>query len=311
MRKVRVLASAIALSSIAAFSQAAVLLYVNFDGPASGVQASGTEYTLTAPEVDTMFTTPTRFFCVANGVTDGPNIAAPPGGMTGTPQGGKALLLQSGGIDEGILAIMDGPLAKQKLTIESVWFTDNLDPAGNTVGIQSVIGDEWPSATRAQLFLRTIGNSVPGRNGRAEFWTDRGDSNSERVLGTVDLAVNRWYHMAMVFDYVDDTNCTLKFYIDGVQQGAAVPYTIGTADRAFGDGLNAAIMPAWNFPPTPANPVTSFAIGLANGTAAGNGSDHRGLSGGIDAIAISNDALAPGSFVLPAGLSSVSDWTIY
>jgi hypothetical protein len=58
------------------------------------------------------------------------------------------------------------------------------------------------------------------------------------------------------------------------------------------------------------NPVTSFAIGFANGQAAGT-TDYRGLSGGIDAIAISNDALAPGSFVLPAGLSSVGDWTIY
>jgi hypothetical protein len=220
--------------------------------------------------------------------------------------------VQSGGKDEGVIAVMPSAVGVQSVTVEAVWFTDNLDPVGNMVGIQSVVGDEWPSAASAQIFLRTIGNSVPGRNGHAEFWTDRGDSNSERVVSINPLAVNTWYHMAMVFDYnlATPASSTLRFYIDGVLQGTS-PYNATSSIYAWGGDLNAALFGGVPLP----NPQRTFAIGLGNGQNANLG-DHRGLSGGIDAIAISDQVLAPGSFVLPAGLTpsagvSGGEWSIY
>ena len=193
-------------------------------------------------------------------------------------------------------------VSKKNLTIEAVWFTDNLNPAGNTVGIQSIIGDEWPSAARVQLFLRTVGPS-----GSVQYWTDRGDSNAECVTSTLSLQTNRWYHMAMVFDLDTGTDiATLRLYIDDVLQGTST-YAPGGI-YGWGGDLNASL-----FGGVPlSNPVRSFAIGIHNAQNA-NLIDHRGLSGGIVAVAISDSVLSPGNFVLPKGIvpsAGARDWQL-
>jgi hypothetical protein len=300
MRK-SILAIAGALALCASGASAGTLMYLSFDNEASGVKTSGSEFTPAAPEVNNLGTTPTRYFYVANGATDGPEIGNAPGGLTGTRQGGKCLLLQSGGKDEGILGVMAAAVPKKSLTIESVWFTNDLAVAGNTAAIQSVIGDEWPSAARVQLFLRTVGSSI-------QYWTDRGDSNQECVTSSLTMATNHWYHMAMVFDLNTGTDvATLQLYIDGVLVGTNT-YSPGGI-YGWGGDLNAALF--GGIPLT--NPVTSFAIGFANGQNANLG-DHRGLSGGIDALAISDSVLGPGTFVLPQGIqpsAAAHDWQLH
>ena len=74
------------------------LLYLNFDEAADGTFADGATYTLGSTELYSTATVDTGILQLIyrNNGGDGPSIGTPPAGLTGTSQGGKALLVDSG-----------------------------------------------------------------------------------------------------------------------------------------------------------------------------------------------------------------------
>lgn len=276
-------------------ANAETILYLNFDdaAPVTAV-ADGTAYSAGISEVVSP-TIGAATLSFRNNCGDGADIGAAPGGLSGTAQGGQVLLVDSGAAnDEGLQVVAANGIAPGDVTIEAIWFTDDATGGTNTVGIQSIIGNEWPGGERAQLFLRTVGAD------RMNWWTDRGDSNNENVqsTGTGVNAANTWYHDVLVFDYNDGdpANSQIIAYRDGVQIGSSVYDATGIPTSVFGAGFNS---------------ERRVAVGFANSLDA-NLSDHRGLSGGVDAVAITTQVLSPGSFVLPGGnvVSNVSDWQL-
>ncbi|MDK2972665.1 MAG: hypothetical protein PWP23_2420 [Candidatus Sumerlaeota bacterium] len=275
---------------------AQTIVYLNFDdaADATGI-AEGTAYTLGASEVDqgSLFGL-SLSYTMRNHNGDGPSIGAP-AGVSGTSQGGKALLVDSGaGQDEGLTITSDNGIL-QDVTIEVVWYTNDASGGSNTAGIQTPIGNEWPAGEAAQLFIRTVGAD------RMDFWTDRGDSNSENVqiLGTGVVAANTWYHDVLVLDYNDASpaNSQIIAYRNGAQVGTSTYDASSASATLF---------------PTGYNSLRRIGVGIHNSLEA-NTTDHRGLSGGVDAIALSAGVLTPSNFVLPTGavVSSVNEWQMF
>ena len=142
-----------------------------------------------------------------------------------------------------------------------------------------------------------------------DWWTDRGDSNSENVqiTTTPSFNANTLYHDVLVFDYNDGdpANSQILAYRNGSLVGTDIYNATGKIESIFATNFNNG---------TPGNEVRAWAIGMSL-SAPVSGTDDRGLRGGVDAVAISNAVLAPGSFVLPAGtvtFSAAGDgWKIY
>ncbi len=282
------------------------LVYLNFDEAADATAANGDSYTAGSSEVlleEVLGTTTVTYRSYDSG--SGPSIGALPGGLSGTSQGGKALLVDgTAGQEMGITIETANQVSPGDLTIEAIWYTTDPTGGSNTVGIQSIIGNEWPAGDVAQFFIRTVGAN------RMDWWTDRGDSNGENVQDTTTGVVqaNTLYHDVLVFDYNDGdpANSQITGYRDGVQVGTSVYDASGITSAYFGTGFNNG---------TPGNEVNAIAIGM-NLAAPVNGSDDRGLIGGVDAAAVSRAALGTSDFVLPSGNVvspplSVSNWELY
>lgn len=294
--KLCVLAAFLCALSVTAYAQT-TFLYLNFDQATDGVYADSAAYSFGASEIanGTAVGIGALTAIYRNNAGDGPQIGAAPGGISGTAQGGKVLLTNSGsGQDEGLQIIAPNGLAPQDFTMEVVWFTNLPGGGTNTAGIQSPLGNEWPVGERAQFFIRTVGAN------RMDYWTDRGDSHNEKVQvdGVGVIAANTWYHDVLVFDYnsVTPASSTVTAYRNGSLQGSSTYNAAGVPTTLFGSGFGGS---------------RRLAVGIQNSVDAALG-DHRGVSGGVDAIAVTTGLLAPGSFVLPAGpASSVSDWTLF
>lgn len=295
-----------------ALSGAATILYLNFDQATPGTYVDDTVYTpgstehaagpLGASVGNFLF----KFRAYDTVAPNGPTIGPLPGGLAGTPQGGQALIVDgSAGKHMGMTVEVDNGVATQDLTIEAIWYTTDPAASGNNVGIQSIIGDEWPGlgAGASQFFIRTVGPN------RMDWWTDRGDSNSEdvQITATPSFNANTLYHDVLVFDYNDGdpANSQILAYRNASLVGTDTYNATGKTEAIFPTNFNNG---------TVGNEVRAWAIGMSL-AAPVSGTDDRGLRGGVDAVAISNAALAPGSFVLPAGtvtFSAAGDgWKIY
>lgn len=282
----RILALLLSLTLVCATASAQTVFYLNFDENTSSNNADATAYTPGSTEVNAAVSAllGSATFKFRNNAGDGASIGAAPGGLTGTAQGGNVLLVDSGsGQDEGIQITVDNGMAKQDFTMEAVWFTTDATGGANTAGIQAIVGNEWPLGEVSQFFIRTVGAN------RMDFFSDRGDSNNEAVKVETPgvVAANTWYHDVLAFDYNDSdpANSTIYAYRNGTLQGSS-PYNASAASVAlFAAGFGGA---------------RTLAIGYANSLDAALG-DHRGLKGGVDAMALSLGLLAPGSFVLPTG----------
>lgn len=291
---------------------AATLLYLNFDQAATGTYTNGTAYSPGSTEVAARlinadaggFSFAFRAYDTAANL--GPTIGPLPGGLANpsVAQGGKALILDNtGGRHEGMTVTATNGVLPQDITIEAVWYTVDAAATGNTVGIQSIIGDEWPAGETAHLFIRTVGPN------RMDWWTNRGDSNSERVqlTTTPSVVANTLYHDVLVLDYNEATPASSQIlaYRNGTLVGTSTYNAAGNGVSLFGVGFNNGVV---------GEESRSWAIGMALGAPV-NGSDDRGLRGGVDAVAISTGALTPGNFVLPAGnidLTPVEgSWNMY
>lgn len=282
---------------------AQTIFYLNFDENTGGPHADATPYTPGPTEVvrGDLAGLGNVTFAFRNNAGDGAVIGAPAGVGSGTPQGGNALLVDScGGQDEGVQITAQNGFARQDFTMEVVWYTDDNVCSGNTVGIQSMCGDEWPFGEISQFFIRFVQTGVPFAP-RFDYWTDRGDSDNENVMVTpYTPAVNTWYHDVIVFDFNegDPANSSMEGFKDGVSQGTT-PYNASAASVSlFGVAFSG---------------NRTLAIGFQNSLDANYG-DHRGLSGGVDAFALSLGKLGPGTFVLPEGpdLTGVdAGWDLY
>lgn len=292
---------------------AATILYLNFDEATPGTYTDGTVYTPgstehaaapTGASIGQLRFTFRSIRDIPPALTS-PQIGPLPGGLSGTAQGGQALLVNGTDDEMGMTVEADSALVAQDFTIEAIWYTSDVDASGNTVGIQAIIGDEWPGlgAGASQFFIRTVGPN------RMDWWTDRGDSNSENVqiLTTPSFLANTLYHDVLVFDYNegDPANSQILAYRNGSLVGTDTYNATGKTEVMFPTNYNNGV---------PGNEIRAWAIGMNLAAPAGGGDD-RGLRGGVDAVAISTGALTPGNFVLPSGtvdFSKAKDaWTNY
>jgi len=268
-------------------ANAEILYKLTFDNAVEG--SSPATYT---PGVDEVVTNLQSITMINNGGNN-PVFQSTLSVLANPFQGGKALVTDSDGKDEGYFVDFNPAFAPGDLTVEYIFMVRTLSVPGNTAGLQYLGSTEWPSGQSFQWMLRIIDNKL-------NFWTNRGDSNAEYVRTLSDLAINTWYHVAAVLDYNESTPASsqIQMYLNGVSQGTSTYNATANSFSLGGSGSNATYSPEHAF-----TAGYNYALGA-------NISDHRGLAGAIDALAISNTALAPGSFVLPH-LSSEENWHLY
>ncbi len=237
------------------------------------------EYALSGNEVVPVGTKvlPKKFGRDANGKpTDGPEVVV--GGLKGK----QALAVQSGRRSEGLVVdlpeAVEGqqPFPPGSLTIEFVFQTLGLNPAGNAFGFQYLGGNEWPNGAGFSWSFRTAVDQM------LNFVSFRGKET--RLPIKEQIVAEKWYHVAGVLAYNKENpvESTLRFYLDGKLQEEK-PYD-ATQDAAALNGSNT----------THGN---GFSVGYSYGQDA-NGGDNRGLNGLIDSVSVTLAALGPGQFVL-------------
>ena len=287
--------------------------------------ASGDQYFI---KWDERGTSVTAIFAEAMGATDGPDIKLPDGDginfpNTEGPQGGKALIVESGGKEEGFNIEMSGPYHTGDYTIEICFWTSTDNLAGTTVGLQDMWSSDWPTGNVLTNTLRILGDgnavSRPADDKTLEMACWEADGNELRVNSTSPITAQTWHTAQFVFEYneSDPANCSFAMYLDGTPQGSQ------TYNATITGGGGESFERFWPIYGTPATGGARDAIG---GWRFGLGismnrqissTDNRGLQGAIDAFCISEGALSPGAFVLPAGFSpppptsSDTIWTVY
>jgi hypothetical protein len=303
MRKSLALAAILGVFAVPASAQ--TILYLNFDHQPDGATGAADRdpYTLGPTEIGNALPPPFDNLNLdfsykvfgASSPAFGPTPAFP-----GPAQGGQSLLLNPGaGGNLGLRVISENGIPPRSFTMEAIWWTT--DPAGGdmTAGVQSVIGSEpLAGQERAGLFIRTVG-AVPGR---MDYWTDRGDSNSECVLKNDFVPGNTLIHDVMIFDYneLDPSQSRIRAYRNGV---------LLTNDNATHNGLTDVPYDATGIPTSlfgsrgtlagDSEASRIFAIGYNSSD--DPPADRRGLIGGIDAVAVTLGALRPEQFVLTTG----------
>ncbi|MCD6386165.1 hypothetical protein J7M23_10375 [Candidatus Sumerlaeota bacterium] len=309
------------LSTTASFADP--LIYLDFDGAYHpSVLQSGDQYFLDWSERGTSVTA--VWVEVLNG--DGVEIKAPDGDginapATSGPQGGKAMVIDSGGKEEGLNIEMSGPYHPGDYTVEICFWTATNNISGNTVGLQDLWSSDWPTGDVLTNCLRIIGNAGgvgrPQDDRHIEMVCWEADGNEIRIESLAEITPQVWHTAQFVFDYneSDPANCSFSFYLDGTLQGTAsydATKTGGTGE-AF-----TRFWPVWGTPATGCRAGIGgwrFGLGCSMNRLI-NGSDNRGLQGAIDAFCISQGALDPSEFVLPGGFNpppptSAYSWELY
>lgn len=333
MKKVFVLSFFVIALMVGSVMAAEPIFYLDFDMKPDLVMTSGDLYSVNWDERATSVTGIYAENLGASATTfdikvpDGDGVNLPD---SAGPQGGKAMIIESGGFEEGFNIEMSGPYHPGDHTVEVCFWTANANLGGNTVGLQNIWCNDWPTGNAVQHTLRIIGDA--GAVGRAEdnehiemvCWQPGGTSGDEKRISSINpITAQTWHTAQFVFDYneSDPANTTFYFYLDGVLQGSN---TYDAAKTGPGGEYTQWFMPIWG---TPASSTTScreeigafrFGLGISSNRLI-NGSDHRGLQGAIDAFCISEGALSPAEFVLPTGYEfpappaplSAGNWALY
>jgi hypothetical protein len=199
--------------------------------------------------------------------------------LPGSPQGGNALVLHSGRKSQGLLFDLSQAIPPGDLTLEWIAMFRDIEPEGNVYQLTYLGSNEWPFGGAFQWAIRR----APDQPLNFTVFKPGGGEIRIPVLEQ-PVAADRWYHFVGVLDFNESapTASTLRFYVDGELQGER-DYDASQDVWSLG-GSNSIYEPA-------------FALGYSLGQDA-NPYDSRGLSGAIDAFAISSDALVPGSFIL-------------
>ncbi|MCX7019891.1 MAG: hypothetical protein NTY46_13065 [Candidatus Sumerlaeota bacterium] len=205
-----------------------------------------------------------------------PAIETPP---TAGFQGGNALAGDSneaGRTRQGYWIQINPALSSQDFTAEAIFYLKTYMPAYAEYKIQNIISTFWMSDNKS-FEIRTMGDF--GTN-VLQLMTNDGAVEHNVTTANDTVAPDTWYHTAIV--YTQATGVA-EFYFNGSPAGSA-PTGWGAPVIQW------VCLAAW---PNPAGSC-------------------RDISGAIDAFALSDAALTPGSFALPTNYSSVGrDWTLY
>lgn len=292
-------------------SMADPLLYLDFDNHPDATLLSGQTYTLQTDELATSITGVyvELLGSGANGVDikvpdgDGINLPASSG-----PQGGKAMIIESGGKEEGFNFEMSSAYPIGDYTVEVCFWTATNNIAGNTVGLQDIWSSDWPTGDVLTNCLRIIGNAGavgrPQDDRHLEMVCWQANGAEIRIVSLAEITPRVWHTAQFVFDYneIDPANCTFYFYLDGVLQGSA------TYNAAITGGSGESFRHFWGVMGTPVTGARTgigawrFGLGCSMNRLI-SGIDNRGLQGATDAFCISAGALTPDKFVLPGGWS--------
>lgn len=259
--------------------------------------------------------------------TDGANFPSTEG-----PQGGQVMLLDGGEltgdtavVEEGLWVEMDEPLPLQDMTWEIIFWLATDDKPGY-LDHQNLLSDEWPTGNYIKTNLRVIGDSESvsffKKNLQLSIFWAFGQSHAMPVFhpdqgNFPPMDTQEWTTVQFVFDYNDSdpANSTITDYLNGtlVETRTVDASTTGNRDKIWGHSPG---NPRGNYDSEHAA-ASGFYIG-GGPTLAINPGESRGTLGAIDAVAISNEVLAPGSFVLPGGYtpepqpaSADATWAIY
>ncbi len=302
--------------------------YFTFDNETPGIIAQGTTYTTVSPE---------RFDYFADRVVsyaplmDGLEITAAP---ASAPQGGNIMETVSGANDEGYWVEMTAGFPVGDVTVEAMFYTTNPNNGatinGTVYAIQSVVACYIPGGEVFQGQLRIQGNGAqngnPGNTDGILVWnTEQPDGLPEvRVHSLSPLTANTWYHAVGVFDYNDSdpANSTIELLL---APAGSPPVSQGTTtyDADAGSGITVGWAPmsdpvqgpdatAGDPDGDPSDDKNRYLIGCSASNAI-NGSDHRGLDGGIDCVAVTAQA---GQIYLPDApppppVTTVGGWALY
>lgn len=212
-----------------------------------------------------------------------PAIATPdaPG-----PQGGNVLQLDQEDSEnpqgEGLFVI-GLPGLTGAWTVEAIFRT--MDPlfAPTEYNIQNIIGTENAAADVPKFEARIFGDGLNGLGIPATGQIQSGDLSGGPAFDGPSLEANVWYHLAMVYDGAG----TLTGYLDETAFGSSNVNYSGMSLSMIGIGYYMSD-----------NDTPNESI--------------RGLFGDIDAVSISDQALAPGQFRLLGGApSNVADYELY
>ncbi len=315
MKKNRLIWLAVGAAAVFSFQkvQAAELwFYTDFDTVPSGTYNSG-DLLVTSASSDVTSGVTGIYFEVLGGDgvvikqpdgTDGPNYPPVPG-----PQGGKAMLVDGGGKDEGINVEVSAPLPPDDFTVEVVYWSSTNNIAGNTAAIQTFCSSEWPSQQYYNGVLRIVGDKIQAVGANIPQQT-------EAIAQSATITAATWHTVQYVFDLnaANYAQSTVTLYLDGAQV-AQTPIDVSAAPPlSLTNGWD--ILGSPNTGARTGIPSWRFTVACSTNRLI-NGSDNRGLQGAIDAVAISRGALTPGQFVLPAGYTPPiitgiqAYWTLY
>lgn len=325
------LSLAVLVMMISSLSFAEPIFYLDFDMKQDMQMESGDQYDVRWDERATSVSA--IYAETLGGTATTVDIMVPNGNGTDLPdtegpQGGKAMLIESGGFEEGFNIEMSGPYHLGDHTVEVCFWSASNNLAGNTVGLSDIWCSDWPTPIYLQNTLRILGNGAPiGRDEDSQHlemvcWQPGPTAGEEiRIVSTDVLTPQEWHTAQFVFDYneADPANCTFYFYLDGALQGSAA---YNAAVSYEGQGSTGRFMPVWGTPAIGSGSCREdiggwrFGLGISNNRLV-NGTDNRGLKGAIDAFCISEGALDAEDFVLPKGyefpapLEVEQDWNLY
>lgn len=298
MKKIAILTAS--LVAAAAMADAAVVLFVTFD--AVSTQTDVADYAPLASGSDVIPTTGFIRAGTPSNVDQDPHPAAGPGRpdvVTNPPAGGfqgggamfttNASSVSGSGNDqagEGFYVALDTPLTGS-FTAEAIVYVTGLNPLNCEFGIQNFFGTDGlgGSGTPQQFVPRIIGGSLLSPDNQLQLMTQQAANAEQNVLSGSPFVANAWTHVAVTYD--SGLN-QAKLYVDGVQIGGDV-----TPDWAGAGGFQ----------------MDDLALGYyANGAGS-----NRSLEGYMDAFALDNTALAPGTFNLPLQPVSSAErsWNMY
>lgn len=262
------------------------LLYLNFDHATMENVRDGAEYLPGPNEVtDTEAAGLGKARLTFISTSGSASIKEPPANVNGGRQGGNCLLLSNGpGCDDGLRIAVEKGLYQQSFTMEAVWFSTDSEASSGDADYQAILGNDWPEGCDSRFSLRAAGPE------HLEVWNDRTASGSECGVTTKAMNMrNTWYHDVLVYAYntTAPAASSLRLYRNG-QLLREVTYDAqsGQEDVLFGRSLRG---------------LRTLTIGCSNGLGGQLSGHQRGITGGIDAVAVSLGALAPGQFVLPRG----------
>jgi hypothetical protein len=180
-------------------------------------------------------------------------------------------------IEEDNGVSISGDFTAEAMFMLNLLMTDHLEGYGSEYGLQNIFGnmDDLENVSgNAALWKFRVWPQGGALSGNGKIQLDTWSGSAEVTLdGPAPVTTHVWHHVACAYD---STAGTIELFFDGVSYGSISP---GWANDNQSE---------WWIGEWPKNPAP------------------RGMAGWIDAVCISDEVLAPGSFVLPG--TDVENW---